>query len=165
MAALWFVVDASSASADLASREPTPFDRGSIGIEVAAGSMEAFGFRYFGLGAGVDYYVLDGVAVGLFALHEFGGGPSLNQVKPSLTYVAHSLVGQWPFIPYVGGFYKHWFVGDDYDDVDSLGARAGIYYLNQRFLAGLGVAVEQIVSSCENDCTLVSPDVTLGITF
>lgn len=149
----------------LASREPTPFDRGSFTIEVAAGTQNAFGYRYFGLGAGVDYYVVDGLAVGLFGLHEFGDGPSLNQVRPSLTYVAQPLVGVSPVIPYIGGFYKHWFVGDPYEDVDSVGGRAGIYYLNGRLLIGVGVVVERVISTCEVDYTSVDPDFTIGFTF
>jgi hypothetical protein len=122
-------------------------------------------YRYFALGAGVDYYVADGVAVGLFVLHELGDGPSLNQVRPSLTYVAQPLVGAWPVIPYVGGFYKHWFVGSPYEDVDSLGGRTGVLYLNRRLLFGIGAVVERVVSTCEVDCTSVYPDVTIGFTF
>jgi hypothetical protein len=149
----------------LASKSPTPFDRGSFAIEVAGGTQNALGYRYFGLGAGVDYYVVDGVAVGIFALHEFGDGPSLNQVRPSLTYVAQPLVGSWPVIPYVGGLYKHWFVGAPYEDLDSVGARTGVLYLNGRVILGVGAVLEQVVSTCRVDCTQVYPDLNIGFTF
>lgn len=149
----------------LRSSPPTPFDRGRFALEVGGGTQSAFGYSYFGVGAGVSYYVVDGLALGSFALHEFGDGPSLNQVRPSATYVAQPLVGSWPVIPYVGGFYKHWFVGDPYEDVDSAGARAGVLYLNGRLLVGLGAVFEHVLSTCEVDCNSVEPDVTLGFTF
>ena len=158
----------SSAFADhslLRSSPPTPFDRGRIAIEVGGGTQNAFGYSYFGIGAGVGYYVIDGLELGAFVLHEFGGGPSLNQVRPSVTYVAQPLVGSWPVIPYVGGFYKHWFVGDSYEDVDSAGPRAGVLYLNRRLIVGLGIVFEHVLSACDVDCDEVYPDVTLGFTF
>ncbi len=156
---------ASAQSRLLADDPPTPFDRGSISISVGGGTQEAFGYDYFGLGAGVGYYVVDGLEVALFALHEFGGGPSLDQVQPSLTYVAQPLVGRWLLVPYLGGFYKHWFVGDSIDDVDSLGLRTGVKYVNRRFVLGLGAAFEHVLSACQVDCDLVYPDVTFGIAF
>jgi hypothetical protein len=159
---------ASTAFADsalLASRKPTPFDRGAMAISLGAGTQDAFGYSYFGVGAGLGYYVVDGLEVGMFALHGFGDGPSLNQVRPTLTYVAQPLVGSWPLIPYIGGFYKHWFVGSPYEDVDTTGLRAGVFYLNGRILIGLGLAFEHVLSACDVDCDSVYPDVSIGFTF
>jgi hypothetical protein len=157
----------SHASADrsVLASQPTPFDRGSMAFSVGGGTQNALGYRYFGVGVGFGYYVVDGLEAGVFALHEFGDGPSLNQVRPSLTYVAQPLVGSWPVIPYVGGFYNHWFVGSPFDDIDTIGARAGVLYLNGRIIAGLGVALEHVLSTCEVDCDNVAPDVTLGFSF
>lgn len=159
----------SSALADYAllskTTDETPFDRGHFTISVAGGTQRALGYNYFGVGAGVGYYVLDGLEVGLFALHEFGNGPSLNQVRPSLTYVAQPLVGSWPLVPYIGGFYKHWFIGEPFFDVDTFGVRAGVMYVNHRVVVGLGFAFEHVLSTCQVDCDDAYPDVSVGFTF
>jgi hypothetical protein len=158
----------SSAFADyslLSSSRSTPFDRGHFTISVAGGTQRALGYNYFGVGAGVGYFVLDGLEVGLFGLHEFGNGPSLNQVRPSLTYVAQPLVGSWPLVPYIGAFYKHWFIGEPFEDVDGIGLRAGVMYLNGRFVIGLGFAFEHVVSTCYVDCDDAYPDISVGFTF
>lgn len=157
------------ASADPSSLEPapreTPFDRGRLSLELGGGSQSALGVRYFGVGAGVGYYALDGVRVGIFALHEFGDGPSLNEVSPSLQYVAKPLVGSWPVIPYAGVFYNHWFVGSPYADSDTAGTRAGVLYLSGRAIVGIGAVYEHVLSTCFQNCDLVYPDVTLGFTL
>jgi hypothetical protein len=143
----------------------TPFDRGRVSLSAGGGSQTAYGFRYFGVGVGAGYYVLDGLEVGLFALHEFGGGPSISEVSPSLRYVAQPLVGRWPLIPYAGVFYNHWFIGDTFSDLDRVGARGGLLYLSGRIIAGAGAAYEHTVSMCSQDCDSVYPDVTLGFSF
>ncbi|HEU4728220.1 MAG TPA: hypothetical protein VFT22_10035 [Kofleriaceae bacterium] len=143
----------------------TPFDQGRISLMAGAGAESAFGFRYFGVGLGVGYFVLDGLEVGLFGLHEFGDGPSLNEVSPSVRYVAAPLVGRWPVIPYAGVFYNHWFVGDPGSDSDTAGTRAGVVYLSGRMLAGIGIAYEHVLSTCIESCDQVYPDVTLGFTL
>ncbi|HEX2689561.1 MAG TPA: hypothetical protein VHN14_23235 [Kofleriaceae bacterium] len=147
------------------SPRETPFDRGHVSVTAGGGSQSAFGFRYFGAGIGVGYYVLDGLQLGIFGLHEFGNGPRLNKVSPSLEYVAQPLVGSWPVIPYTGAFYNHWFVGDPGSDIDTLGSRAGVLYLSGRIIAGIGIVYEHVLSTCSQDCDSVYPDVTLGFTL
>lgn len=148
-----------------APRRETPFDRGHIGFSVSVGEQSAFGYNHVGLGAGAGYYVLDGLEVSVFALHEFGDGPSINELSPSLRYVAQPLVGSWPVIPYAAGFYNHWFLGDGFGDVDTVGTRAGLLHLQGRLLVGLGVVYEHTVSTCTTGCDSVYPDVTFGFTF
>jgi hypothetical protein len=143
----------------------TPFDRGRIGVMLGVGEQTAFGHTRFGVGAGVGYFVLDGLELGAFALHEFGDGPSINEVSPSLRYVAQPLVATWPVIPYAGVFYNHWFLGDANDDLDRVGARAGLLRLSGRLIIGLGIAYEHTVSACAIDCDAVYPDVTFGFSF
>lgn len=164
----FLIAAAAPAYADPSLEEPdrqTPFDRGHVGFSVGAGEQSAFGYRYFGLGAGAGYFVLDGLELGGFALHEFGGGPSINEVSPSLRYVAQPLVGRWPVIPYAGAFYNHWFLGDGFSDLDTVGSRAGLLHLSGRLIVGLGVVYEHTVSACVTDCDSVFPDVTLGFAF
>lgn len=144
---------------------PTPFDRGKFGLSGGGGSQTAFGYRKFVVGVGVGYFVLDGVEVGLAGLHQFGDGPSVSQLSPSLRYIAQPLVGHSPLIPYIGGFYRHWFIGSEIEDVDTLGARAGALFLSGRLILGLGVVVERTISTCDADCVEVYPDVTIGFSF
>ncbi|HET7506309.1 MAG TPA: hypothetical protein VFK02_35060 [Kofleriaceae bacterium] len=160
---------APAASADPLLGDPTPrqtpFDRGRISLMGGAGSQNAFGYRYFGVGLGVGYFVVDGLEVGLFGLHEFGDGPSLNEVSPSVRYIAQPLVGRWPVVPYAGVFYNHWFVGDPGSDSDTAGTRAGVVYLSGRLIAGIGVAYEHVLSACVDSCDQIYPDVMLGFTM
>ena len=150
---------------ELLATEPaiqTPFDRGRVALALGGGSQTSLGFRYFAIGGGVGYFVLDGVELGLAAQHQFGDGPSISNLRPSLRYIAQPLVGKWPLIPYVGGFYNHWFIGGGNADVDSLGGRAGVLYLSGRLIVGLGVISERCVSECPTSCDDVYPDVTFG---
>ncbi len=143
---------------------PTPFDRGKFGLGLGAASQTLFGENYFEVGGGVTYFVLDGVELGASGLHEFGSGPSISQLSPSLRYIAKPLVGRWPVIPYIGTFYKHWFVGG-LPDEDTVGARAGFIYVSGHVLLGLGIAGEDVVSACTTGCTFVYPDVTVSLSL
>jgi hypothetical protein len=146
-------------------KRETPFDRGRMNLGVGGGSTQAFGERYFGLGAGFGYFVLDGLELGVSALYQFGDGPSISKVAPQIRYVAQPLVGKWPLIPYVGTFYTHWFIGESFADVDAVGARGGLLYVSGHVLLGLGVAVEKTVSECVEDCTTAYPDLTISLAF
>ena len=143
----------------------TPFDRGKLGVGIYGGSQTTLGHRYFAIGGAVGYYVLDGVEVGLGALHQFGDGPSISKLTPSVRYVVQPLVGRSPVIPYVGVFYNHWFIGDDYADVDTLGTRGGLLYVSGKLILGLGVAYERIASECVTDCSAVYPDFTISLSL
>jgi hypothetical protein len=149
----------------LADGPPTPFDQGRVSVHLAVTEQSAFDTNRFGLGAGVGYFVLDGLELGGFGLHMFGSGPGLDEVSPSIQYTAQPLVGSWPVIPYVGAFYNHWFVGDGLSDVDAIGGRAGVMHLRGQLIVGLGIAYEHTVSTCSSSCDTVYPDVTFGFTF
>lgn len=154
-----------AADGEIVPSEPvirTPFDRGRVGLSLGGGSQTTLGFRYFVIGGGVGYYVLDGVELGLAAQHQFGDGPSISNLRPSVRYVAQPLVGRWPLVPYVGGFYSHWFIGDQLADVDAVGARTGLLYVSGSLILGLGVVYERIVSAC-TACDDVYPDFTISL--
>lgn len=162
----WVAALVLGASAPAYAEEPpTPFDQGHVGVHLAVTEQTAFNTSRIGLGAGVGYFVLDGLELGVFGLHMFGSGPSLDEVTPSIRYTAQPLVGRWPVVPYVGAFYNHWFVGDGLADLDAVGARAGVVHLRGRLIVGLGVAYEHTVSTCTSSCDTVYPDVTFGFTF
>ena len=148
---------------DAAPAPETPFDRGKLSLSIGGGSQTALDHRYFAIGGAVGYFVLDGVEVGLGALHAFGDGPSISKLTPMLEYVAQPLVGRSPVIPYVGAFYNHWFIGSGLADVDTLGGRGGLLYVSGQLVLGLGVAYERVVSQCVTDCSSVYPDFTISL--
>jgi len=156
---------AATASADDTSTPiRTPFDQFRFGASAGAGTQSNFGMQYIWIGAGVEFFVLDGVGVSLAGLYEFGGGPSIGELSPGLRYVAQPLVGKWPVVPYVGTFYSHWFVGGANPDVNAIGARAGLLYVSGQLVLGLGAAVSHQLS-CTSMCDTVYPDLTLGVAF
>ena len=140
----------------------TPFDRGKFSLSAGGGSQTLLGSSYFAVGASAGYFVLDGVEIGLGALHEFGSGPSISKLTPMLEYVAQPLVGKSPVIPYVATFYNHWFIGGQ-SDVDTVGGRAGLLYVSGQLVLGLGAAYERIVSACVMDCSSIYPDFTISL--
>lgn len=155
------------ASAQVVEPEPikTPFDQGRMGLSVGGGSQTSFGFRYFVVGAGFGYFVLDGLELGASAQQQFGDGPNISMLSPSVRYLVQPLVGRSPVIPYVGTFYKHWFIGSGYDDVDTLGGRAGLVFVSGQIVLGLGIVYERIVSECTEECASVYPDFTISLSL
>lgn len=166
MKALAIVALLSSTAAAQVVESPTPrtpFDQGRFWFSAGGGATSAFGERYFAIAAGASYFVLDGVDVGLAGQHQWGDGPSISRLTPSLRYVAQPLVGKFPLIPYVGLFYSHWFIGSQINDVDAVGTRGGLLYVSGSIVVGLGIAYEQVVSACTEDCDAVYPDFTIAI--
>jgi hypothetical protein len=143
---------------------PTPFDRGRFGLSAGVSSQTEFDVHYFVIGAGVAYYVIDGLSLGLSGFHEFGNGPSISELSPEVRYVAQPLVYKWPVVPYVGTFYKHLFVGEN-PDVDSIGVHGGLMFVSGQLVLGLGVAVERQITVCNNGCEFVYPDLIIALSL
>ena len=157
---------------------PTPFDQGRVAITAGGGTTSSLGHHYIVIGGGVGYYVLDGVELSLHGMEQFGSDdgavsvPNIAELSPQLRYVAQPLVAHSPVVPYVGVFYNHWFIGDDYKDLDTIGARAGGLLISGRIVFGLGVVVEHVLTTCTSEgphCVdaddSVYPDVTFGFTL
>ncbi|OGQ84177.1 MAG: hypothetical protein A2289_10625 [Deltaproteobacteria bacterium RIFOXYA12_FULL_58_15] len=149
---------AAPASAD------TPFDQGKIRINLALGMASGFEHQYFVVGAGVGYFVFDGLEASVAGDFWLGGSPSVTRVSPGIRYVFHFV----PVLqPYAGVFYRHWFVGGNYADIDTMGARGGVVWGSDRaFSLGIGVVYEQYVSECNaNSCSFVYPELVVTVTF
>lgn len=139
-----------------------PFEQGSVRISANVGSARAFDETYVAIGAGGGYYVVDGLELGLDGSVWLGPGPSIGTLGPRATYVLHFV----PVLkPYVGGFYRHWFIGEGIDDQDSVGARFGAYYVSGRgFFLGGGAAYEHTLA-CSSECGTWWPEVALSVSF
>lgn len=153
----WVALTAPAAAADAG-----PFSQGRMRVSVIGGTSGSFGERYFVFGAGFAYYVLDGLEMGLEAEHWFGGDPSISKVSPNTRYVLHFV----PVLkPYAGAFYRHWFIGDGLPDVDTVGGRAGAFWVSGggRAFFGLGVVHEIVVSDCTDECSDTYPEIAFSL--
>ncbi len=141
------------------------FGQGSTQFSLLAGSGYAFNNNYLVIGAGVSYYVLDGVGVGLSYENWSGGSPGINKTSPSVQYVFYR--SSW-LQPYVGGFYRHAVVSG-LPNINSVGARAGVYFAaGPRSVVGLGLAYEAYLN-CQtaiySSCSETNPEISFIFGF
>lgn len=140
---------------------PTPFDQGKFYVSIGGGYVSSNIDSYFTLSAGVGYFVLKGLELGLATEFSLGRDPFVGTVSPRLTYYLHQI----PVIhPYIGAFYSHWFIGDGFDDLDSIGARAGVVSINGPLLLAIGAVYETILNCdvCDDEWY---PEISIGISF
>ena len=141
------------------------FSKGRVHAVVTAGSGSAFNETYLVLGAGVSYFVLDGLSVGLNLEAWRNADPTLTKLTPSIQYVFY----QVPTIkPYVGAFYRRTYISG-LDDLNSYGARAGAYFqLGRNAFLGVG-GVYETYSDCRESvyrsCSDTYPEVTFTFAF
>ncbi len=142
-----------------------PFEQGNVRLTLAS----AFGVGqtqdgYVVVGAGLGYFVLDGLELGLDVEHYFGADPTITRVSPQVTFNFYMLR---PLPPYVGVFYRHWFVDGTPRDLDTLGMRAGATLVASGGVAlGAGAVYERILQPCEGDaCDALYPELHLAVTF
>lgn len=142
-----------------------PFLQGSPSLTLTLGSAWVGSNDYFILGAGLGYYVIDGLEVGVDGAIWLFDSPTIGTLTPQIKYVVHQI----PLIkPYIGTFYRHYFVGDDFEDLDSVGARVGIYIVsNQGAYFGAGGLYEHMLDCNENvlECDDWYPELIVGISF
>ncbi|HSC89463.1 MAG TPA: hypothetical protein VLC09_19410 [Polyangiaceae bacterium] len=143
---------------------PSPFDRGSIRLSVMLGWAQGSTTDWLMLGGGAGYYVLDGLEVHADANFWLIGDPFIATVTPGVRYVFHQLRD---VKPYVGAFYRHYFVDAPSADSDSIGGRVGVYFVvNPHVYFGGGLVVEQLVNNnLFYDDTQVYPEITIGFSL
>ena len=122
-----------------------PFDKGNTTATVALGSGQFFRENYLIIGAGIGYYVADGIELGVDVDYWTGGDPSIYELTPKLTYVYDN---SSQLKPYVGVFYNRTFI-EGLDDSDALGYRLGaLMPAGRKTYIGLGVVHTEL-----QDCT------------
>jgi hypothetical protein len=143
-----------------------PFSKGSIRLTALIGTGSSVTDTYLILGAGVGYFLIDGLEVGLDYEAWILAEPVLNRLSPETRYVLHFV----PTIkPYVGIFYRHTFVAD-YDDYDQVGGRLGVYIIpsRSRMFVGVGAVYERLLGCDDDDfldCDEVYPELSFGVSF
>ena len=172
---LWilFVAAMSSASPSNAASVGTggvgtAFSKDSVSLGLILGSGSAFNDNYLILGAGVGYYIVKGLEIGVDLQYWASGDPSITKLSPQIRYVFTQ-----PDVikPYIGAFYRRTFYGDykgiSIDDLNSYGTRAGAYFsTNNRVYIGGGVVYEKYQDCAQLvDCSSTYPEILFQVSF
>lgn len=132
-----------------------PFQVGSKSLSIIVGSGQAFNDDYTIIGAGFGYYVVDGLQLSIAAEAWTGGKPSINKVSPGVQYV---FARSEAIKPYLGAFFTRSTI-DGFDDIDSVGVRAGAVFSNHSgYYVSAGLVYESYLDC--NKTTFVECDDT-----
>lgn len=143
-----------------------PFDQGSTRVSIVLGGGESFNSSYLILGGGVGYFLFDGLELEVDAQAWLFGDPFVATVTPGVRYVFHMV----PKVnPYVGAFYRHYFV-ESLNDFDTYGARAGLLLrVGQNGYLGGGAMYERRFDCDEQEfresCDQWYPEITFSLSF
>jgi len=99
------------------------FKAGQKNFGFSAGSSTGYGNTYTVIGANFNYFVQDGLSVGLGYQGYFGDDPKINEVSIPVTYYYTYTPA---YYPYAGVRYAHTFIDDPYEDYDIYGLRVGL---------------------------------------
>jgi len=160
---LAFLLLCAAPPADAADRDP--FADGSMRLSVLVGNGYAFNESYFIVGAGFGYYLVQGLELGLDVESWLGRSPGITKISPEVRYVIPT---DGSIRPYIGAFYRRTII-DNYDDLNSVGGRAGIYFMSGRgSYFGAGAVYEKYLS-CDQaiyqSCSDTYPEITFAIAF
>jgi len=93
-----------------------------------------------------------------------GGDPDMYKITPSVQYVFHQVALK----PYVGAFYRRTSI-DGLPDLDSVGARAGVYFQAGRSAyIGIGAVYESYLDCSKavyRSCDSAYPEVSFTFAF
>jgi len=141
------------------------FSKGRTSLVFTAGTGYAFNESYLVLGLGVSYYLIDGLNVGLSVESWTGSDPKLYKVTPSVQYVFYQIP---KLNPYIGAFYRRTYV-ESLPDIDSAGARAGVYFpVGRNAYFGAGAVYESYIDckkTVYTSCSDTYPELSVVISF
>jgi len=138
------------------------FSRGSKRAGIYGGAGSTLGNTYVILGAGIGYYIYDGLEVGIDGEGWLFQDPTIWKISPQIRYTV------WQFgalRPYIGAFWRRTFVEDPYDDVDSWGGRGGITYARGRGYVGAGMVYERFDGDFGEDSDIWYPEISFSMYF
>ena len=139
-----------------------PYRQGSLRVSAGIGYSSGVTDDYWTFGGGAGYYVVDGLELGLDVNTWLGADPKVTTLTPSATFTFF-MVPQAK--PYVGTFFRHWFVSSPFDDINSWGARAGLRLPAGPAVISAGVIYERQFACDGNDCEDIAPEFGLGFYF
>jgi hypothetical protein len=139
------------------------FSQGRKRGGIYGGAGSTLGNTYFILGAGLGFFVLDGLEVGADVEGWLFQSPTIWKISPQVRYTVWQLGA---LKPYVGAFYRWTWINDDaYDTVNSYGGRAGLIYAKGRGFAGVGVVYERFEDSFSGDSDVWYPEISFSVFF
>jgi hypothetical protein len=147
-------------------REAGPFSQGSVGLHLGLGTS-FFGSRtYLMIGAGVGVQVVDGLELSVDGSIWLFDDPFAGTVTPGLTYTFYFVQA---FKPYVGTFFRHYMLGDNIDDFNTLGFRIGGYLApgRSRVTFGIGLVYEHTLDCNDQiwSCDDFYPELSFSVWF
>jgi hypothetical protein len=159
------VVACSLAAPAAAQQVAGVFGKGRTHLFVTGGPGYAFDETYFVLGAGVTYYLVDGLGAGLSFESWSGSDPGVTKLTASLQYVFYQLGS---VKPYLGGFYRRTQI-EGRSDLDSIGGRAGVYIQTGRNafigLGGVYESYQDCQTSVYRKCESTYPEASFTFAF
>lgn len=147
------------------------FSQGRSRLSLNGGSTGNFGNQYIFIGGGYGYFIADGLEIGLDGAWYFGDDPSIAVLSPNARYVLWQIDA---IKPYVGAFFERQFLGEyrgtDLDDIDSVGARAGVAWLAGRSFLTAGIAYAKVLDCEKNtqvqlECERIIPEFGFGFSM
>lgn len=149
--------------AEAAGRDP--FADGSMRLSVLVGNGYAFDESYLIVGVGFGYFIAKGLEIGIDGESWSSGNPGITKISPAVRYV---LPTNSAVRPYVGAFYRRTMI-ETFDDLNSAGGRAGVYFTSgQGSYFGLGAVYEKYFSCSEavyKSCSDSYPEIIFAFTF
>jgi len=144
--------------------DPGPFKQGKIRVGFYGGAGSTYNNTYLILGAGVGYYLLNGLEAGVDVEGWLLQDPNFWKVTPQVRYVLWQIS---PIRPYVGAFWRKTFVGGDFwPDYESYGGRLGIAYRKGGNYLAVGAVYEKFTDTIfgnENDVWY--PEIAFWLSF
>lgn len=139
-----------------------PFSKGKVRVGFYAGAGNTYNQTYAIVGAGIGYYLMNGLEVGIDGEGWVLNDPTIWKVTPQVRYVIWQME---PIRPYVGAFWRKTLV-TGFPDYDSVGARAGVAYQKGGNYLAVGAVYEKFndYEGLGDDYTIY-PEIALWISF
>jgi len=139
-----------------------PFAQGKVRVGFYGGLGSTFNQSYLILGAGVGFFLFDGLEAGVDGEGWLLQDPTIGKVTPQLRYVFYQAGA---IKPYLGAFYRYTFIGSPYEDYSSYGGRFGIAYQQGRSYLAIGGVYERYTSDNFSDNDTIYPEVAFWLSF
>jgi hypothetical protein len=141
------------------------FSQGRTHLYLTGGTGSSFGEDYVVLGAGIDYFLLDGLSAGLAFESWSGADPGFTKITTSVRYVFY---GVQTVKPYVGAFFRRTDI-DSRPSLDSVGGRAGVFVqAGRNTYIGFGATYESYLDckpSVYVKCESTYPELSFAVVF
>lgn len=116
------------------------FSQGSASLGIKLGSASISRENYTIAGISGNYFVLDDLSVGLGYEKWFSGNPNVQKITLESTYF---IPADEKIHPYAGLLYRRISIGNEMEDINAYGYRAGLAIVNANLLMSIGMVQER----------------------